>query len=108
MKKKEIYDLILRYFVLLVLGVFSSTLFYFIFTPLTVYPVFWFVSIFDSGAKLLEGNVFFFEGIYFEIIPACVAGAAYYLLFILNLTTPMNYKKRLKSLLFLVFVFLVC
>ena len=57
------------------------------------------------GATLLPGNVIFFEGLYASIIPACVAGAAYYLLLILNLTTPMDSKTRINSIFFLLGVF---
>ncbi len=106
MKTKDLWELIPRYLILLVLGFFNLKFFYFIFSPLTVHPVFWIVSLFNDNARLLAGNLIFFEGLYAEIIPACVAGAAYYLLLILNLTTPMNINKRIKSILFLVFVFL--
>lgn len=106
MKNSDIKDLISRYAVLLILGVFNFS-FYLIFTPLTVYPVFWLTSLLDSNAALLGQNLFFFKGIYFEIIPACVAGAAYYLLLILNLSTSMKLKKRIKSLLFLLIWFLI-
>lgn len=106
MKTEELRDLIPRYIILLLLGFFNLKLFYFIFSPLTVYPVFWIVSLFDENARLLVGNLIFFEGFYAEIISACVAGAAYYLLLILNLTTPMHIIKRIKSLVFLIVVFL--
>jgi len=39
------------------------------------------------------------------IVPACVAGAAYYFLLILNLTTPMPLSKRLKTILFSLLIF---
>ena len=108
MKRGETYNLIIRYLILVLLGLFSLLgLFYFIFTSLTVYPVFWIISIFDNGAKLLIGNLLFFKGVYAEISAACVAGAAYYLLLILNLTTPMNINKRIKSIVFLLLIFLL-
>ena len=40
-------------------------------------------------------------------MPACVAGAAYYLLSILNLTTPMKPRQRLFSLPYLFITFLI-
>ena len=46
-------------------------------------------------------------GIIIDLIPACIAGAAYYLLLILNLTTPMKLNKRLRSMLFLFATFLI-
>jgi exosortase/archaeosortase family protein len=48
----------------------------------------------------LSGTTINLNSAVVEIIPACVAGSAYYLLTILNLTTPMNFKKRVLSLLF--------
>ncbi len=36
-----------------------------------------------------------------ELIPACIAGSAYFLLTLLNLTTPMNQEKRIYSLAYL-------
>lgn len=109
MKAKEAYDLVARYVVLGLLGTFNLKLFYLIFTPLTVYPVFWIVSLFTESSTLLPGNILFFSGLpdYVEIIPACIAGAAYYLLIILNLSTPMEIDKRMKSLGFILLTFLV-
>ncbi|MEK6800759.1 MAG: pacearchaeosortase [Nanoarchaeota archaeon] len=107
MKNRGVLDLSLRYIILLILGIFSTILFYFIFTPLTVYPVFWILHLIEGSTKLLPGNLIFVKGFYAEIISACVAGAAYYLLLILNLSTPMRSKKRIFSLLFLIFSFLL-
>jgi len=98
-------DIILRYLILLTLAFSNLYLFYLIFTPLTVYPVFWILDLI-SGSSLL-GNTIVFKGNYIELIPACIAGAAYYLLFILNLTTPMSLDKRIKSLIFINFTFLL-
>ena len=107
MRNKYVLGILARYFILAILGVFNLGIFYFVFTPLTVYPVFWVLSAFDNGAVMLAGNLLFFKGIYAEIIPACVAGAAYYLLLILNMTTPMENSKRIKSILFLFAAFLL-
>ena len=105
MRYKETFLLILRYFTLLLFAAYIS-IFYKIFTPATIYPVFWILNSL-YGAKLLEGHTIFFNGYYAEIIPACVAGAAYFLLLILNLSTPMHFKKRIKSLIFLNLTFLI-
>lgn len=105
MDRKNVPSLFLRYLILVLVGFPNLFLFYFIFTPLTVYPAFVFLqALYD--AVLFPGNVIFFRGYYASIIPACVAGAAYYLLLILNLTTPMNVKKRILSLAFLFISFL--
>ncbi len=106
MKSKEVYSLLVRYLLLIALAIPNLFLFYFIFTPLTLYASFYALNAI-YGATLLEGNVIFLRSIYIELIPACIAGAAYYLLLILNLSTPMKMKKRLKSLLFLFSSFLI-
>lgn len=107
MDKSEAKYLGLRYFLLIALGLFNLKIFYFVFTPLTVYPSYWFLSIIFHNASLLEGNLLFFGGFYAQIISACVAGAAYYLLLILNMTTPMPKMTRIKSILFLFGMFLI-
>lgn len=106
MDKKDVIDLLIRYLVLLLLGL-SLSLFYFVFTPLTVWPVYRYLSLLNSGTRLFEGSVIFFKGEYIEIIGACVAGATYYLLMILNFGTPMDVLKRIKSISFLVGSFLL-
>ena len=92
-------DLIIRYVALLLLGLGNLYLFYTIFTPLTIYPVFFVLSLFYSvklsGIQLVIGNNII------ELVTACIAGAAYYLLLILNLSTPMEGKKRFYSLFYM-------
>lgn len=111
MDNKEAGFLILRYLLLLPLGIITiliemGRLIDPIFTPLTVQPVYFFLHrLYD--AVLLEGNVLFFKGYYAEIITACVGIAAYYFLLILNLTTPMHPIKRVKSLAFILLTFLI-
>ena len=107
MKRGEAITLIVRYVILVALG-FGVQLFYLAFSPLTVYPVFGIISLAYDNVALLSGNLLFFgNSFYAQIIPACVAGAAYFLLLILNLTTPMRAGKRIKSLVFLFVTFLV-
>ncbi len=114
MDKKELIGIISRYFILLLLGVFIS-LFYVIFTPLTVYSSYFILSKIMDDVRLVPevisffnpATVIFFKGYFARIIPACVAGSAYYLLTILNLGTPMPKSKRLKSLLFVMLAFLI-
>ena len=99
-KTKEIYEIVLRYF-LIILAAFSNLwIFYLLFTPLTVYPVYFLLSLFSNGVTLVD-NIISFKSYSIWIIKACVAGSAYYLLFILNLATPkIKIKKRLKILIF--------
>lgn len=99
-------NLIIRYLILLVIAIPNLYLIYKVFTPLTIYPVFYILSIFYSHTAL-SGNIISISGISIEIISACIAGAAYYLLLILNLTTPMPLKKRIKSMSFILGTFLI-
>ncbi|MEK6878531.1 MAG: pacearchaeosortase, partial [Nanoarchaeota archaeon] len=102
---RNIANLLVRYLTLVALGLGNLYLFYAIFTPLTVYPVSWILNLFYN-AFLLNETTINLNGLVISIIPACVAGAAYYLLLCLNMTTPMKINKRIKSILFLFSSFL--
>ncbi|MEK6844525.1 MAG: pacearchaeosortase [Nanoarchaeota archaeon] len=105
MKQREIIQLLARYLILIILSIGNLYLFYAVFTPLTVYPVSWILNIFYN-AFIMNETMINLNGIIISIIPACVAGAAYYLLLVLNMTTPMKINKRIKSILFLFLSFL--
>jgi len=107
MKLKELFHLVLRYVLLIVIAFPDLSLIYNTFTLLTIYPVIWLLSLFYSEISLLSGNIIFLSGSYIELIPACIGGAAYFLLLTLNLTTPMDITKRITSLIFIVLSFLV-
>jgi exosortase/archaeosortase family protein len=101
MKKgmQKYWDIALRYFFLILIGIPNLWLFYLIFTPLTIYPVYFLLGLFFE--VVLYGNrILINSSIPIDIIPACVAGSAYYLLLILNLAIPMETKKRFKMLAF--------
>jgi len=106
MKGNYALGLIIRYLALIVVAVPNLYLFYLVFTPLTVYPVTWILQL-VADATPFPGNVILVNGIFARIVPACVAGAAYYLLLILNFTTPLTTKTRIKSLIFLWTTFLI-
>jgi len=97
--------LFLRYLFLILLALPGLYFFYLIFTPATIYPVYWILSLFYDIS--LQNSSFLIGDYAIEIIPACIAGSAYYLLFILNFATPMSVKIRMKSLSFLIFSFLL-
>ncbi|VVB83667.1 Uncharacterised protein [uncultured archaeon] len=79
-------NIFLRYAIMILFGILNAGFFYIIFTPLTIYPVYFLLKIF-FGASLI-GNVLFVHNFPVEIIGACVAGSAYLLLLVLNLSTP--------------------
>ena len=97
--KREYSSIIIRYLILLIISFPNLFIFYFIFTPLTIYSVYFLLNLFFDVS--LQANTLFIGSFAIEIIGACVAGSAYYLLLILNLSTPeINLKTRIKTILF--------
>ena len=91
-------DIFVRYAILILSALPNLYLFYFVFTPLTLYPVYFLLNLFFEPS--LMGNIILVNKIPIEIIKACVSGSAYYLLFILNLSIPnIKIKKRIKMIL---------
>lgn len=122
---------LLRCLLLLFLGIAGLFFIYLIVTPLTLYPVYFFLDL-QHGASLQSSGTsrtcdiatnflsldpivslacikttIYFKGYYATLVPACIAGSAFYLLLILNLTTLMDRKKRIKSIFFLLGSFLL-
>ena len=100
MKEKfAVLKIFIRYSLILLAGLGNLFLFYAIFTPLTVYGVFYSLKLFAE--VFLIGNFIILDTLVIELIPACIAGAAYYLLFILLMATPdLKISKRFIILLF--------
>ncbi|MEK6885966.1 MAG: pacearchaeosortase [Nanoarchaeota archaeon] len=90
----------IRYLLLLLIALFMmfSSAFYDVFLKLTIYPVNFLLNFLYSSA--VSADTIFVQGFQIAIIPACVAVSAYFLLFILNFTTPMKIKNRIKLLIF--------
>lgn len=110
MKKRRefIYSFFLRYSILLITALPSFWIFYFIFTPLTIYPVYLILDIFFKVS--LSQNLIFIGSFptTIKIIDACIAGSAYYLLLIFNLSIPnIKFYKRLKMISFAFLSFLI-
>jgi exosortase/archaeosortase family protein len=107
--KRYFIDIMYRYAILLVLAFFGLKIFYFLFEPLTIYPTYFLFKLFYNPI-LVQGSILNFPSnlISLKIIGACVAGSAYYLLAILNFSTPgIKISKRLKLLVIAFFSFLV-
>lgn len=93
------YLIFIRYLILLSL-MFSLPLIYFIFSPLTIYSSGFLLDLVLHNVSI-NGNIITLNlQTFIQIIPACIAGSAYLLLLILNLTIPMRAKQRLYTLLF--------
>ena len=96
-----------RYIALLAVSFPNLQLIASVVTPLTIIPSLWLLAKIDASSTLLSSTQIFFRGHIISIIPACIGVSAYFLLLILNLTTPMPILKRIKSLAFLIILFLV-
>lgn len=95
----DAYRILLRYLILLAIVLFSLPLIYAVFTPLTINITVFLLDIFYNVANFKELIVI--NGttqIY--IVNACVAGSAYLLLLILNLTISLKGEIRTKSILY--------
>jgi len=96
---KQFIDLLIRYAILIIVAIPNFWLFYLLFTPLTVYSVYFLLNLFFDSS--LMKNIILIGEFPIELIPACIAGSAYYLLLILNLSTPkIKIQKRAKMILF--------
>jgi len=96
---KNILDIFSRYFILILIGILGVGIFYLLFFPLTIYPAYYFLKIFFDAS--LVYNIIFINSLPIEIIGACIAGSAYYLLLILNLSTrEIKLRKRIFLFLF--------
>jgi len=95
---KQFIDILTRYTILILSALPNLYLFYLVFTPLTIYPIYFLLSLFFEPS--LMGNIILINNIPIEIINACISSSAYYLLFMLNLSTPnIKVKKRIKIML---------
>ncbi len=105
-QKKDVYDLIIRYVLLIFIVLIGIKIIYFVFTPLTIYPSYLLTRLYSVSS--LSGIIITFSNtVSLEIVGACVAGSAYLLLIILNLTTSdINLKKRILMLFLSYFIFL--
>ena len=100
-----IKDIIVRYVLMIFFGIFLN-LFYLVFLPLTVYPVYFLLSLFFSVS--ISGAILTANSAEIEIINACIAGSAYFLLLVLNLSTPkITFGKRIAVLFFDFSIFLL-
>ena len=87
-------NLIIRFLIALIVTL-NYNLFYVILMPITVYLSYFILNLFYS--PLLIGNSIGINNIGYNFIGACVASAAYYLLFILIIgIKQLNWKRGLK------------
>ena len=107
MNYRDLINLLARYLVIVLLAMFNLSIIYAIFTPITTSLASLFLNILYSDVTWFSGTAtLFVSGSYINLIPSCIAGSAYYLLLLLNLTTPMDVKTRTRSISFLILSFL--
>ena len=95
--QKQFLDIFVRYIILVIVAIPNLWLFYFIFAPLTIYSVYFLLNLFFDAS--LMSNIILIGKHPIEIISACIAGSAYYLLLILNLSVPkIKLDKRIKMI----------
>lgn len=96
-QSKKILELFTRYFTILIFGIGNLYLIYKILTPITIQTLNLILSIFIN-TTLVE-NIIYMDRAVIEIVPACVAGAAFYLLLLLLLSIrDINPKIRIKAI----------
>ncbi len=96
--KRDTFDAIIRYLILLIVAIPNLYLFYLIISPITIYAVYFILDLFYQVS--LSGNILFVNSLSIELINSCIAGSAYYLLLIFNLSIP---KIKIKERLIMIF-----
>ncbi|MCX6748424.1 MAG: pacearchaeosortase [Candidatus Pacearchaeota archaeon] len=86
-----------RYLFLVILGL-NLWLFYYLLTPITVIPSFYLIKLFTQTS--LSGITITIGLASIKLVSACIAGSAFYLLLILNLTCRIKLLVRVKSIIF--------
>ena len=95
---KKLQNQFIRYIIIFLAGLGNLYIFYKILTPLTINTLAIILRLFTTATII--SNTITLPNITIELIPACIAASAYYLLFILNLSTPaIQFKNRPKILL---------
>jgi len=100
----QIFLIVIRYIILLAL-MFSLPIIYKIITPITIYTITGLLKLIYTNISLTNDIISINSETFIQIIPACIAGSAYLLLLILNLTVPMGFKKRIYSVLLSFIIF---
>jgi len=86
LSRNRVLGIVFRYLLSLILSLDSLFIFYFVLTPLTVYFSYFLLSIFYQ--VMMQGSALLINDSVILLNEACIAGSAYFLLALLNLTTP--------------------
>lgn len=106
-KTNSILKILTRYLILLFL-VLMLPVFYKFLTNLTISFSAALLKLFFKSVFINQNSIIINSGVLIELIPACIAGSAYILLLILNLTSSIKIRPRIYSIFFsLLFLFLL-
>jgi hypothetical protein len=105
MDDKHISKILLRYLITLILAINIKYLYIILSIPTIFLSSLFLYPFYNLEVYYLE-RIIVVDSSIFNLVEACIAGSAYVLLITLNLATPMNPGKRLKSLAFLILSFL--
>jgi len=98
-ESQKIIGLFSRYVLIVLLGLGNIYLLYAVLTPLTISALSLILPLF--GKVIIQGISIKISYYTINIVPACVAGAAFYLLFILLFSTPgIKPRERINILIF--------
>jgi exosortase/archaeosortase family protein len=106
-KKDVLKSIFIRYILLIILPLNGLFIFYLILIPLTLYPLYSLFYCFFDTILNFGKSIIYVQSVPIEIINACVAGSAYYLLLIFNLSTPnikLSQRTKMISFSFLTFL----
>lgn len=104
----KITSLIIRYLIIVLAGLGNLTFFYKIFYPLTFYLSSFVFSMLGEVENFYILKIILFNNdVAIELINACIAGSAYYLLLILVLSVPSLLILKRVSILLFSFIFLL-
>ena len=102
----NIKEILVRYLILVAVAIPNLYIFYLVFTPLTIYPVYFLLNLFFKVS--LINTTLLINNLSIKLISACIAGSAYYFLLILNLSTPkIKTNKRIKMIFWAFFFLLI-
>lgn len=96
-----------RYLVAFLLSINGLFIIYYFFAPITYYLSLVGLSIAGNAQGFFLERIIIFNGLSIELVDACIAASAYYLLIVLILATPMGVRVRFKALVISIFLLLI-
>jgi exosortase/archaeosortase family protein len=94
---RENLEIFFRYSIIFIFALIGLKLIYYIFLPLTLYPVYFLLGLIFNVS--ISKDIIYIGMQPIQIIGACVAASAYYFLIILNLATKkIKIKKRIETI----------